>query len=274
MVKIRIRFIIIELQRQKVSRIIMTKPSSETQSKPNRPPCPYCESNLILKNGTTHHKKPKFLCKSCGRQFIENPQKKYRTEPDINFINKLLLERISLRGIARIMGMSLRTLQDYVNRFYRSIPSQLKLKAVSSVNLLIECDELWSFVNNKENPVYIWLALDRSTRLIVGVYLGDRSRKSAEELWKSLPVEYQNNAQVYTDFWQSYCEVIPTEQHHRCRKSEGQTNHIERFNNTLRQRCSRLVRKCLSFSKNYFNHEGAIFYFIHHYNELILSKTT
>ncbi|PSP26464.1 MAG: IS1 family transposase, partial [Cyanobacteria bacterium SW_8_48_13] len=39
---------------------------------------------------------------------------------------------------------------------------------------------------------------------------------------------------------------------------------IERFNNTLRQRCSRLVRKGLSFSKNFFNHEGAILYFIHH----------
>ena len=47
---------------------------------------------------------------------------------------------------------------------------------------------------------------------------------------------------------------------------------IERFNNTLRQRCSRLVRKGLSFSKNFFNHEGAILYLIHHYNrELLLN---
>jgi IS1 family transposase/transposase-like protein len=252
----------------------MIKTSSEQDSKSNRPPCPYCESNLILKNGTTHHKKPKFLCKACGRQFIQNPQKTYRNEQDINLINKLLLERISLRGIARVMGMSLRTLQDYVNRFYRSISSKLKVKADGDLNLSIECDELWSFVNSKENPVYIWLALDRKNRLIVGVYFGDRSRETAEKFWKSLPVKYQKNAQAYTDFWQSYCEVIPNEQHHRCRKSEGQTNHVERFNNTLRQRCSRLVRKSLSFSKNYFNHEGAILYFIHHYNELILSKIT
>ncbi|PSP32572.1 MAG: hypothetical protein BRC57_14665 [Cyanobacteria bacterium QS_8_48_54] len=38
------------------------------------------------------------------------------------------------------------------------------------------------------------------------------------------------------------------------------TLQIERFNNTLRQRCCRLVRKGLSFSKNCFNHEGAILY--------------
>jgi len=44
------------------------------------------------------------------------------------------------------------------------------------------------------------------------------------------------------------------------------TNHIERFNNTLRQRVSRLVREALSFSKKLVNHFGAIKLFIYHYN--------
>lgn len=33
----------------------------------SRPPCPSCGSKQILKNGSTHHKKQKFLCKECGR---------------------------------------------------------------------------------------------------------------------------------------------------------------------------------------------------------------
>jgi insertion element IS1 protein InsB len=41
---------------------------------------------------------------------------------------------------------------------------------------------------------------------------------------------------------------------------------IERFNNTLRQRVSRLVRETLSFSKKLANHIGAIKFFICHYN--------
>jgi IS1 family transposase len=41
---------------------------------------------------------------------------------------------------------------------------------------------------------------------------------------------------------------------------------IERFNNTLRQRVSRLVRETLSFSKTLANHIGALKYFICHYN--------
>jgi IS1 transposase len=42
--------------------------------------------------------------------------------------------------------------------------------------------------------------------------------------------------------------------------------HIKRFNNTLRQRVSRLVRETVSFSKKLANHIGAIKYFICHYN--------
>jgi len=45
------------------------------------------------------------------------------------------------------------------------------------------------------------------------------------------------------------------------------TNHIERFNNTLRQRISRLVRQTLSFSKKIQNHIGALLLFINHYNK-------
>ena len=43
-------------------------------------------------------------------------------------------------------------------------------------------------------------------------------------------------------------------------------NYIERFNNTLRQRVGRLVRRSLSFSKKLSNHLGAIWDFIHYYN--------
>ncbi|MBW1941080.1 MAG: IS1 family transposase, partial [Deltaproteobacteria bacterium] len=50
------------------------------------------------------------------------------------------------------------------------------------------------------------------------------------------------------------------------------TNHIERFNLTLRQRVSRLGRKTLSFSKKMANHIGAIWNFVHYYNAEIAPK--
>ena len=56
--------------------------------------------------------------------------------------------------------------------------------------LLLECDEAWSFVDNKGNKQWIWLAMDRKTREIVGVYIGARSEKGARGLWNSLPPVY------------------------------------------------------------------------------------
>jgi IS1 family transposase len=60
--------------------------------------------------------------------------------------------------------------------------------------------------------------------------------------------------------------VIPAERHKAITKQARNTSHNERFNNTLRQRLSRLVRDTLSFSKKVENHIGAIKFFICHYN--------
>jgi IS1 family transposase len=127
-------------------------------------------------------------------------------------------------------------------------------------------DELWSFVGKKRSKVWIWLAMDIESRAIVGVYIGDRSCHSAKRLWQSLPPVYRQCAVCYTDFWQAYAEVLPSKRHQAVSKDSGKTNYIERFNNTLRQRVGRLVRKTLSFSKKLANHVGAIWYFIHYYN--------
>ena len=128
---------------------------------------------------------------------------------------------------------------------------------------------MWSFVANKKNKQWIWLALDIETKEIVGVYIGERSRQGAERLWQSLPPLYRQCAVCYTDFWAAYDEILPESRHRAVGKKSGKTNLIERFNCTLRQRVSRLVRKTLSFSKKLENHIGAIWYFIHHYNELL-----
>ena len=57
------------------------------------------------------------------------------------------------------------------------------------------------------------------------------------------------DAVCYTDVWESYSEVLPFKRHRPVGKESGKTSHIERLNNTLRQRISRLARKTLSFSK-------------------------
>ena len=54
-----------------------------------------------------------------------------------------------------------------------------------------------------------------------------------------------NVAVDYTDFWAAYGAVFPSKRHRAVGKETGKTSYIERFNNTLRQRVSRLVKNSL-----------------------------
>jgi insertion element IS1 protein InsB len=133
-----------------------------------------------------------------------------------------------------------------------------------------QADETWSFVASKENKQWVWIAIDVDTKQVIAFYVGDRSASSARELWQRIPSAYRNHATFYTDGLLAYKSVLPAERHKVCAKSSGNTNIIERFNCTLRQRVSRLVRFSLSFSKTMKNHIGAIKYFICHYNQEVI----
>ena len=228
--------------------------------------CLSCGSIHVIKNGSIHNGKPKYQCNFCGRQFVNKPTNVSISDETKKLIDQLLLERVSLRGIARVTGVSWSWLQNYVNNKYACTPHHIGVSEKLSGKLTIECDEMWSFVDNKNNEIYVWLAIDRNTRQIVGCFVGDRTRKSARRLWNSLPEIYQQNAIAYTDFWQAYKTVILANYHRAVGKETGLTNHVERLNNTFRQRVSRLVRSTLSFSKKLTNHIGAIWYFLHGYN--------
>jgi len=133
-------------------------------------------------------------------------------------------------------------------------------------------DELWSFVDNKGNKQWVWIAIDAQTREIIGLHIGDRSAQSARQLWQSLPGIYRQCALIYTDYWASYACVLPSKRHRAVGKESGRTSYIERLNCTLRHRVSRLVRKSLSFSKKLENHVAAIWNFVHHYNQQLRLK--
>ena len=130
---------------------------------------------------------------------------------------------------------------------------------------MLELDELWSFVYRKSDKVWVWLALCRETRQVVAFVLGDRSRASCERLWRAIPERYKG-ATCYSDFWEAYQGVLPEEQHGAVGKEEGETCHVERWINTLRQRLSRFVRKTLAFSKSRQIHHCCLKLFIYRYN--------
>ena len=90
--------------------------SQRVCEKPAKRVCPTCSSEHLIKNGSAHNNKPKYQCKGCDRQFVVNPTKTSIPKELKLLIDRLLLERISLRGIARVTQVSWSWLQDYVNQ--------------------------------------------------------------------------------------------------------------------------------------------------------------
>jgi len=79
------------------------------------------------------------------------------------------------------MAAGCATLRDrkYVNKKYAETPREIKVSGKPKGKLTIECDEMWSFVKNKENQQWIRLAIDTKNREIVGIYVGDRCLRSS-----------------------------------------------------------------------------------------------
>jgi IS1 family transposase len=243
--------------------------------------CHHCLSTNIIKKGLTIKGKKlgrgrqRYRCKDCKRTFVEGGLDWFVAESKKPLIDRLLLERISLRGLCRVMDISLRWLLVYIRKKYAELPEDLNFRADREIVehgekvyvQLIDCqaDELWSYVSKKKNVKYIWVALHTATRQVIAFHVGDRSRRSAQQLWKKIPPWLKDICYFHTDDWDSYKTVIPADRHEYS-KQKKYTNHLERLNNTIRQRVSRLVRKTLSFSKSLENHIGAIKYFFCHYN--------
>lgn len=83
------------------------------------PPCPTCAGTRVVRNGANQSGTPTFLCRGCGRRFVERPKAGPVPGETRQLILRLLGERMALRAIARVTGVSRSWLQAFVNALYR-----------------------------------------------------------------------------------------------------------------------------------------------------------
>ena len=224
--------------------------------------CPSCMSTKIKKNGKTYYGKQNHKCKECHRQFVLDSSHYIRNEQR-ELIKNSLKERISLRGICRVFAVSLTWLQSFAHEIWKETPKHLgvtrsKIKQIKRMQVFgIQADEMWSFVQKKENKRWIWIAFDPILKVVVAYHIGGRGEKDAKKLWEKIPKRLKG-CFFETDDWDAYKSIIPDDKH---KIGKDLTYHIEGFNAGVRARVSRLVRKTLSFSKVDVWHEKAIGWF-------------
>lgn len=102
--------------------------------------CSSCESEKTVKNGRIHNGKQRYLCRACRRQFTPNATKKTISNETKGCIDKLLVEKLSLAGIARAMDVSETWLQGYVSNKYKQVEQQVAYPTAT-----LRLKPMWTF---------------------------------------------------------------------------------------------------------------------------------
>ncbi len=118
--------------------------------------CPSCKSDKVKKNGHIHNGKQRYKCllSSCSRQFVLNPTQKLISLHDKERIKKMLVERISLKGICRVMDVSMPWLLGFVKKVYSETPDDLNIvinpDAVEGYKEDLFSDEIYDLLEKKK----------------------------------------------------------------------------------------------------------------------------
>ena len=127
--------------------------------------CPRCEAPTYKKNGHIHNSKQNYQCQDSGRQFGEYFEQYLISDDTRVLIERLLLERISLRGICRAVGVGLKWLLSFLVRCFEALPDHLHVQpATCNQDVMIqyfevEADEIASFVQKKANKQWVWIVI-------------------------------------------------------------------------------------------------------------------
>jgi len=224
--------------------------------------CSKCGSNSIVKNGFTRHGNQRILCKGCGKSPVLHRKKE--TSVDRECLVRSFLERLSLCGVSRIFAISYYQVYYELNLTCLVLPNfKTQIAACQGNEEIVEFDEL---CGRKANKQWMWAALCKRTRQIVGYVIGDRSELTFRRLLRKIPIEYLR-CKSYSDYWKSYKILCSKGNHRQVGKGSGKTNHIERYWATLRARITRYVRKSLSFSRKLKYHHLVTKYSVVNYNQ-------
>lgn len=123
-----------------------------------------------------------------------------------------------------------------------------------------EVDEMWSFVQRKKAPRWLWHAIDHRSGKVLAYVFGRRKDEVFLKLQALL--EPFGITRYYTDYWGAYTRHLDADMHQPGKRN---TQKIERKHLTLRTRIKRLARKTICFSKSIQMHDIVIGLFVNRY---------
>ena len=202
--------------------------------------CNIC-NNKYQKWGRQKNGTQRYYCGNCKK----SRQHHYKNKACVNNINeqipKLICESVSIRGIARILGIAVNSIM----RKIKSIAANIQKPPVPINREAFELDELRTYITRKENQYWIAYAICSKTKEVIDFVVGKRSKRTLRMIVNTLLLSKVE--QIKTDKLNIYQSLIPKSIH---QSGAYNINHIERNNLNLRTHIKRLSRRTICYSKN------------------------
>lgn len=169
--------------------------------------CPRCRSVKVVKNGKKKTGIQNILCRGCGLQFQDEYFYWGAAHKNRDLLKRMLLRGSGVRDCAVVLGISVSTVLKNILRMGKA--SEIRPKRNSYH--LVQIDEQWSYVGNKQKKVWLLYAICKNSGEILAANWGKRNKKSIKALLKKLHGTIVNF--YCTDNWKAFAQVLPKEKH-------------------------------------------------------------
>ncbi len=202
--------------------------------------CKNCNGKC-QKWGRQKNGQQRYYCRLCKRSQQQTYSYLACREEVECMIPKLVCESVSIRGIARLLNISLTTVARKIKR----VAAAIVKPPVPLNKRFFELDEVRTYVGNKQNQYWIAYALCSETKQVIDFIVGKRSKRVLRSIVNTLLLSGVKT--IKTDKLNIYRSLIPGNRHISAAYT---TNHIERNNLNLRTHLKRLSRRTICFSRN------------------------
>ena len=197
--------------------------------------CGLCEKWFVNEN--QRHK-----CKLCGYQWTRPTPRGH--PPEHKRVSVLLYcHGISMHAISKLFDVSVPAVLNWGRTFAKKHAPKPALTPGTLVSL--ELDEMWHYIQNKKNKLWIWKALGRNTGHLIDWECGGRNAETLTKLTNRLAIF--NVKRYWTDKWQVYETILPPSKHVQ---DKAETHGIERNNCQMRHWFGRFKRPSIIVSKS------------------------
>src|SRR5580704_3626115 len=181
----------------------------------------------MVKAGRGRNAIQRFKCQQCGKRFSEPRQTPFGADvrlpqETVCRILHCLVEGNSVRGTARLCDVEKRTVLNILTLAGENCERLLSERIQQIPVGQVQADEIWTFVQKKEGhkwaheanaeqigDAYTFIALERSTKLVLAWHLGKRDTPNTIEFVRKLrAATFEDRFEFCTDAFGSYVPAV------------------------------------------------------------------